>query len=122
MAMAAVIVANGLANVSMISKQSPPSYDTGGISNARGVYQTGNIAEAHVPIPSGKIPVELNGGSSPKVVINNYIEGNTFHDEEKQAQVFIQLAKAVAFQVTPQAYAADYKKDGITRQIARGWS
>jgi len=50
--------------IGMIASAQPPSYDTGGVSNAKGVYQTGPIKEAHVPIPSGKIPVELNDNRS----------------------------------------------------------
>jgi hypothetical protein len=76
MAMAGVVLAQTMAKVGMIAAASPPSYDTGGISSARGVYQTGDIKEAHVPIPSGKIPVEINGGESspPEVNIFNTID------------------------------------------------
>lgn len=60
-AMAKVIGAMGIAKVAMIAAQKPPSFDQGGVSNAKGIYQTGNIAEAHIPIPSGgKIPVEIS--------------------------------------------------------------
>lgn len=57
--LAGIAAASTAAQIAMIASAQPPSYDSGGISNARGVYQTGNIQEAHVPIPSGKIPVEL---------------------------------------------------------------
>lgn len=59
-AAAAAVTAFGMAQVSMISNAQPPSYDLGGISEAKGIYQTGDIAEAHIPIPSGgRIPVEM---------------------------------------------------------------
>ena len=58
---AAAAVGFGMAQVAMISGMQPPSYDQGGISNAQGIYQTGDIAEAHVPLPSGgKIPVQID--------------------------------------------------------------
>ncbi len=60
-AAAAAVTAFGMAQVSTISSAQPPSYDLGGISEARGIYQTGDIAEAHIPIPSGgKIPVQID--------------------------------------------------------------
>ncbi len=50
----------GVAQAAAVASMQPPSYDSGGISSARGIYQTGNISEAHIPIPSGgKIPVEM---------------------------------------------------------------
>jgi len=63
--------------IGMIASAQPPSYDVGGVSNARGIYQTGNIREAHVPIPSGKIPVEINGGQeqkAPEITIMNSVD------------------------------------------------
>lgn len=59
---AAAAVAFGMAQVATISSMSPPSYDKGGISNAKGIYQTGNIAEAHIPLESGgTVPVRFDG-------------------------------------------------------------
>jgi len=58
-AMATMVLAQTMAKVALIASAQPPSYDSGGISNAKGIYQTGNIQEAHIPIPSGKIPVEI---------------------------------------------------------------
>ncbi|MGQ4834716.1 MAG: tape measure protein [Candidatus Asgardarchaeia archaeon] len=57
--MAGVIGAMAAAKVAMIVSAQPPSYDEGGISKAKGFYQTGNIAEAHIPLKKGSIPVEL---------------------------------------------------------------
>ena len=58
-AMASVIGAMAAAQVAMIAAAQPPSYDQGGISHARGVYQTGDIDEAHIPLKGGAIPVEM---------------------------------------------------------------
>ena len=60
----ALVAAAGAAQISMIANSQPPSYDQGGVSDAAGVYQTGPIKEAHVPIPSGKIPVTINNDSA----------------------------------------------------------
>jgi len=57
--MAGVIGAMAAAKVAAIVSAQPPSYDEGGISKAKGFYQTGNIAEAHIPLKKGRIPVEL---------------------------------------------------------------
>ena len=61
---AAAAVAFGMAQVAAISAMSPPSYDQGGISHARGLYRTGNIDEAHIPLESGgTIPVRFDSKS-----------------------------------------------------------
>lgn len=76
-AAAAAVTAFGMAQVSAINSAQPPSYDLGGISEAKGIYQTGDIAEAHIPIPSGgKIPVEMKSDNqiSPKPMIVNIHE------------------------------------------------
>lgn len=65
-AMAGIAGAKAALQVGLILSAQPPSFDQGGISNAGSIFQTGNIREAHVPIPSGKIPVELNGGQEQK--------------------------------------------------------
>ena len=58
---AGAAIAFGMAQVATISGMQPPTYDQGGISDAKGIYQTGDIAEAHVPLPSGgKIPVQID--------------------------------------------------------------
>jgi len=62
--------------VGMIAAAQPPSYDSGGISSAKGVYQTGNIREAHIPIPSGKVPVEIKGNDNKptEITIMNAVD------------------------------------------------
>lgn len=75
MAMAGIAGAATAVQIGMIASSQMPSYDSGGISSARGMYSTGNIQEAHVPIPSGKIPVEINGGAATtEVVIMNTVD------------------------------------------------
>jgi hypothetical protein len=69
--------AAGAAAAGSAAGMSIASFDSGGVSNARGVYQTGPIREAHVPIPSGKIPVEINGGQEPsptEITIMNSVD------------------------------------------------
>jgi len=83
-----VIAALAGAQTAMIASAKPPSYDVGGISNAKGVYQTGNIREAHVPIPSGKIPVKLSGAGGISVTNNISLyakDSSNKIDDRKQA-------------------------------------
>ena len=58
-AAAAVVTAFGVAQVAAIAASQPPSFDLGGVSVGKGIFQTGNIAEAHIPLQSGRVPVEL---------------------------------------------------------------
>jgi hypothetical protein len=75
-AQAWMIRAQAMLNVAMIAAAKPPSYDEGGISHARGVYQTGDIDEAHIPLKGGKVPVEMNRGEEriTQVTIMNAID------------------------------------------------
>jgi tape measure domain-containing protein len=108
--------AMGAAQIAMIAAAKPPSYDQGGISNAKGIYQTGNIAEAHIPIPSGgKIPVQVNQQKPVQVILNN----PTFQDIETQQQVMAQIAEFVAERVAPGAVVENYNNDGIVRQMTK---
>jgi len=115
--MASVIGAMAAAQIAMIASAQPPSYDQGGISNAKGVYQTGNIAEAHIPIPSGgKIPVQVNQQKQPmQIILNN----PTFQDIETQQQVMAQIAEFVTERVAPGAVVENYNNDGIVRQMTK---
>ncbi len=117
---AGTIGALGAVQMGLISAQryTPPSFDSGGVSNAKGVYQTGNIQEAHVPIPSGKIPVKLEGGGSGgkiQIVMNNPV----FQDIETQKRAFAQIAEAITRQVAPGAIVEDFNNDGAVRNIIR---
>jgi hypothetical protein len=63
-AAAAAVVGFGMAQVASISAMQAPSYDRGGVSRAGGLYQTGNIDEAHIPLESGgTIPVRFDSRS-----------------------------------------------------------
>ncbi len=57
--LANIILGITAAQIGMIASTQPPSYDEGGISHARGIYQTGNIDEAHIPLKGGRIPVKM---------------------------------------------------------------
>jgi uncharacterized Zn finger protein len=108
-----------MAQVAMIQSAQPPSYDQGGISNAEGLYRTGPIREAHIPIPSGgKIPVKVEGkeNQTVQIIMNN----PTFQDLETQRQVMAQIASMVAAQVAPGAVIENYENDGAVRQMVRG--
>ena len=116
--MSAIVYAQAMTNVAMIASAKPPSYDEGGISSAKGIYQTGNINEAHIPLKGGKVPVKVQGSSSPSVII--HMDNPTFQDVATQRQVFMQLAEIVAKKVAPGAVVQDYSNDGQIRQMIRG--
>lgn len=118
---AAVAGAAAGVQIATIARAEPPSYDSGGISDAKGIYQTGDIMEAHVPIPSGKIPVQLNGNQGSKIEIHNHIEGNTFYDAEKQRQVFTQIAEITAARIAPAAVVRNFNDGGMVyHTLGRG--
>jgi hypothetical protein len=119
-AAAAMVVGFGMQQVGMIRNSQPPSYDQGGISSAKGIYQTGNISEAHIPIPSGgKIPVKMEGGGQGNVV-NITMNNPVFQDLATQRQVMSQIAEIVAERVAPGAVVRNYKNDGPVRSMVRG--
>lgn len=115
----AAVAAAGAVQIGMIASSQPPSYDSGGVSNAKGVYQTGDIAEAHIPIPSGgKIPVNVNGGgggSTVQVILNNPV----FQDAATQKRALVQIAEVVAKRVAPGAVVESYRNDGAVRSMIR---
>ena len=95
------------------------SMDQGGITEREGLYRTGPIREAHIPIPSGgKIPVKVEGSQKPTVniILNNPV----FQDLETQRQVMAQIASVVAAQVAPGAVIENYENDLGIRQMIRG--
>jgi hypothetical protein len=85
-AMANIIAGMAAVQIGMIAAARPPSFDRGGISRAGGIYQTGNIAEAHIPLESGRIPVEIakngEGNSGGETTIINIIanDAKSFED------------------------------------------
>ena len=118
MVLAGVIGAAAAVQIAMIAASQPPSFDQGGISNAKGIYQTGNIAEAHIPIPSGgKIPVQVNNQQQPVQII---MQNPVFQDIDTQRQVMAQIAEIVATRVAPGAVVENYNDDGAVRSMVRG--
>ncbi len=93
------------------------SYDSGGISHAKGVYQTGDIDEAHIPLKGGKVPVNVNGGGT-QIVIK--MDNPTFQDVDTQRRVFAQIAEVIATRVAPNAIVQNYNNDGVVRKVMRG--
>ena len=116
--LASAIGAQAFMQVAMISASKAPSYDQGGISNAKGVYQTGNISEAHIPLKGGKVPVNVNGGGGGTSIIIK-MENPVFQDVDTQRQVFAQIAEVIATRVAPGAVVQNYNDDGAVRQMVR---
>jgi len=127
-AAAAAAIAAGMAQVSMIKSQKPPSYDEGGVSTKPGMYYSG-IPEAHIPLKSGKVPVSMAGmknfeGSKREVNIN-YIQNNpTFQDLDSQYQSQVMIAeiisKRIISELGPGIIVNDYLNDGVTRTMVKG--
>lgn len=109
--------AMGAIQIAMIASAKPPSYDEGGISRAGGVYQTGNIDEAHIPLKGGKVPVNVNGGGQTIII---KMENPVFQDVATQRRVFAQIAEVIAKKVAPGAVAENYSNDGVIRKMVRG--
>ena len=112
-------VAFGLAQVAMIKKSQPPSYDQGGISTTPGMYYSG-VPEAHIPLQSGgTVPVQISGaraqGQNFVVVMRNPV----FQDLGTQRQVFAQIAEVIARRVAPSAVIENYEEDGAIRSMVR---
>lgn len=113
--------AGAIAASSAASSAGTPSQDSGGITNARGVYRTGAIQEAHVPIPSGRIPVEVRGGMGSmnqqfaiNVSVNNPRDGN----DVKRFVSSREFGRAVQAQINQQL-ASSPKTRGLAAQAAR---
>ena len=64
-AAAAAAVAFGAAQAAAVANAQPPSYDEGGVSTKPGMYYSG-VPEAHIPLKSGAVPVELNQKKEPE--------------------------------------------------------
>lgn len=118
-AMANIIAGMTAAQIGLIAAAEPPSYDEGGISHAKGIYQTGDIDEAHIPLKSGKVPVSLSGGGGGGNTVIIKMENPVFQDLATQRRVFTEIASKVAEQVAPAAVYRDYKNDGTMRRMVR---
>jgi hypothetical protein len=68
----AAFYAAGMLNVATIASQKVPSYDDGGISSRPGLYYAG-VEEAHIPLKTGKVPVEITGGMEQQPI---YLENH----------------------------------------------
>jgi len=116
--LAIAIGAMGAVQIAMIAAAEPPTYDQGGISQAKGVYQTGNISEAHIPLKGGKVPVSMGGNAGTSITIK--MENPVFQDVATQRQVFANIAEVIARKVAPGAVIQNYRDDGQIRQMVRG--
>jgi hypothetical protein len=114
-AAAAAATAFGMAQVAAITAMEPPSYDQGGVSTTPGIYYSG-VPEAHVPLQSGKIPVQLNGGGQQSSVTIK-MENPVFQDVATQRQVFAQIAEVITKRVAPKAILDNYNNDGAMRRM-----
>lgn len=125
---AAAAVAAGMAQVNMIRSQKMPSYDQGGISTKKGIYQTGNIDEAHIPLKDGKVPVSLrsaNYSASQGKTANIYyiMENPTFMDQNTlfntQATIATAVSKRVVKEIGSNIIINDYNADKQIRKVLR---
>ena len=118
---AIAIGAMGAAQIAMIAASQPPSYDQGGISRAQGIYQTGNIDEAHIPLKSGKVPVSIasKGGNTNNI---QYIDmtGSTFLDQDMMTETMNNIAAVNVQKYASQVVINDYNNDSPIRSIIRG--
>jgi len=117
--MAYANLALGLAKVALINAQQPPSFDQGGISTKPGVYYSG-VPEAHIPLKSGKVPVDISGGERPTIINEFHIEGNTFLDQQTLQENMAVIADTISKQNAPGAIVENYLNDGIVRTILGG--
>jgi len=110
--------AMGAIQIAMIASAKPPSYDEGGISRAKGIYQTGDIDELHIPLKGGKVPLKGGGGGGTTIIVK--MENPVFQDVATQRQVFAQIATVIATKVAPGAVIQNYRDDGPIRSLMRG--
>jgi len=97
-------------------------FDQGGVNTKPGLFRS-NVPEAHVPLKSGNIPVQINGGSNGPSGGNTIIihmDRPVFQDLATQRQVFAALAAQVAAQVAPGAIVQNYQNNGAIRRMVRG--
>ena len=95
LAAAAAAIVAGLARVSMIGSQEMPSYDQGGVNTSPGFFYSG-VPEAHIPLKSGAVPVEINMPETqqlPPIYITVEIDGQalgeTIYDQTKDGHQII---------------------------------
>jgi hypothetical protein len=120
-AVAAVIGAQGLAQVAVIQSQEPSKYSQygdGGVSWGPEMALVGEKGpEAHVPLKGGSIPVEISGGGGNTVYIS--MAGATFLDRGQMRAEMAGVAAQVAAQVAPGAVVRSYDDDGAIRDRVR---
>lgn len=110
-AAAGMVGAFGAAQIASIHASQPPSMDEGGITRARGIYQTGDIDEIHLPLKGGKLP----GGGRPVVIIQ--LNNPTFQDLNTQRQALAQIAEIVVRKIAPQTVYENYNNAGFIRDM-----
>jgi len=115
--MAGIMGALAMKQIQMIQSAQPPSFDQGGVSSARGVYQTGDIEEAHIPLEGGKVPVNITGREGTTIVIN--MPNPTFQDIATQRRAFAMIATEITERVAPGAIVRSYHNDGRIRSLIR---
>ena len=121
--MANIVAGLAAVQIAMIAAAKPPSYDMGGYSQAKGIYQTGDIGEWHIPTPSGeKIPVKMSGVSGQQQkpsVVKIILENPVFQDLETLNQTMAQIAAVVTSQLAPGAVVQSYKDGEEIRDLVR---
>jgi len=87
------------------------------VSEKPGVYYSG-VPEAHIPLKSGKVPVQVQGNAGNNITIK--MENPVFQDVATQRQVFRMLAEEVVRRTAPSVVYNDYQNDGRMRKMVRG--
>jgi hypothetical protein len=89
-----------------------PLADDGMVTRGRSVVTTGNITEAHIPMPSGKVPVDLRGGGGN---MNVFFE---FHNNGTPKTVDVQKQKIDMETMMVRVMLDDARGDGpITKEL-----
>jgi len=118
--LAIAIGAMGAVQIGMIASAKPPSYDQGTVTTGKGVYQTGNISEAHIPLKSGKVPVRVSGGGGTQNIQYIDMTGSTFLDQDTMMQAMNNIAAINVRKYATQVVINDWNNDHPIRSMIRG--
>ena len=114
---AGIAAAFAAAQIAAIESAEPPSYDEGGVSTEPGVYYSG-VPEAHIPLKSGKVPVEMKESGKGNIVVIK-LENPRFQNAAEQRRTFRIIAAEVTRRLAPSVIYDNYKNDGRMRKMIR---
>jgi hypothetical protein len=105
------------------AQQQAPTMDNGGVMRGPGYFRQGPIQEAHIPIPSGRVPVEIrergsSRGNAPVYVTVNF---NGVQNGKDAARILQspEFGRSVKAQVE-NSLASSPRTRSIVRDAARG--